>query len=220
VKQAAATVALTARDAERLRALAGDGGAVNHVPAPFPPALEPAARSLPGSPAVVRFGSDGWAPNRDQIRWFVEAWPAVQAALPLAVLHAFGGRPRLPAGAVAHAAPTDSREVFAPGAVLVVPLRVASGVRMKILEAWARGVPVVATPEAAAGLEALDGGELLLFRDAAELTAALRRLASEPALARALVAAGRAALRSRHDPATIASRLASVYRRVAAERQR
>jgi glycosyltransferase involved in cell wall biosynthesis len=68
----------------------------------------------------------------------------------------------VPEGVETHPAPADSREAFAPGAILVVPLRIASGIRMKILEAWARGLPVVATPEAAAGLEAEDGRELLL----------------------------------------------------------
>jgi len=216
VRRAAATVALSAADAERLRRLAGGEAAVEWVPAPFPAGLEPAARALPGSPAVVLFGSDGWAPNRDQIRWFVgEAWPRARAALPGAVLHLFGGVATAAAGVASHPAPAESREVFAPGAVLVVPLRVASGVRLKILEAWARGVPVVATPEAAAGLGATDGRELLLARDGAAFAAALARLPSEPALGPALVEAGRAALRSRHDPARVAGRLAAVYRRVA-----
>jgi hypothetical protein len=216
-REAAATVALTARDTARLRDLCqegGEGGSVEHLPAPFPETLEPAARALPGSPPVVLFGSDGWAPNRDQIRWFADAaWPAARAALPGAVLHVFGGRPWSVPGAVAHAAPADSREVFAPGAVLVVPLRVASGVRMKILEAWARGLPVVATPEAAAGLEARDGEDLLLARDGPGFAAALARLAADPSLPAALVAGGRASLRARHAPAAVAERLAAVYRR-------
>jgi len=77
---------------------------------------------------------------------------------------------------VTHASPSDSSAVFAAEAVLVVPLRVASGVRMKILEAWARGIPVVTTPEAAAGLEAADGSELLLARDAIAFAFAVQHL--------------------------------------------
>jgi hypothetical protein len=77
---------------------------------------------------------------------------------------------------ITHAAPSDSSAVFVPGAVLVLPLRVASGVRVKILEAWVRGIPVVATPEAAEGLEATDGSELLLARDAGGFATALESL--------------------------------------------
>ena len=72
--------------------------------------------------------------------------------------------------------------------------------RIKILEAWARGVPVVATPAALAGLEAEDGREALVARDAGEFAAAIGRIHREPALAAALVEAGRRARRERHDP--------------------
>lgn len=115
-----------------------------------------------------------------------------------------------------HAAPADSAAAFACGSIHAVPLRVGSGVRMKVLEAWARGVPVVATPEGAAGLEAADGVELLVARDAAEFAAACRRLCEEPGLAAALAAGGRAALRRRHDPATVARRLLELYAEVQA----
>jgi hypothetical protein len=115
-----------------------------------------------------------------------------------------------------HAAPADSAAAFACGSIHAVPLRFGSGVRMKVLEAWARGVPVVATPEGAAGLDAADGVELLVARDAADFAAAFRRLREEPGLAAALAAGGRAALRRRHDPATVARRLLGLYAEVLA----
>lgn len=221
VARAAATLALTARDAGRLAELAGGGGRIEVLPAPFPGLLPAAPGPLSGSPAAVLLGSGGWRPNRDAARWFVgSVWPVVRAALPGARLQVFGPpgrRPpeRQPPGVDWRPAPADSRDAFAPGSVLVVPLRVASGVRMKILEAWARGIPVVATPAAAAGLEAEDGRELLLARDGPEFAAALGRLAAEPGLAAALVAAGRALLARRHDPDRVAARLGEIYAEVA-----
>jgi glycosyltransferase involved in cell wall biosynthesis len=131
--------------------------------------------------------------------------------LPQAVLHVLGMPVRAGASVSARPAPADSGEAFPEGAVLVVPLRVASGVRMKILEAWARGVPVVATPEAAQGLEATDGRELLLARDSGEFAHALRRLHEEPGVAAALVSAGCDRLAARHEPAAVAARLVEVY---------
>ncbi|MBV8201808.1 MAG: glycosyltransferase, partial [Acidobacteria bacterium] len=119
-------------------------------------------------------------------------------------------------GVTWHAAPADSAAAFARGSIHAVPLRFGSGVRMKVLEAWARGVPVVATPEGAAGLEASDGVELLVARDAAEFAAAFSRLRAEPGLAAALAAGGRAALRRRHDPAAVAKRLLRLYGEVLA----
>jgi glycosyltransferase involved in cell wall biosynthesis len=70
---------------------------------------------------------------------------------------------------------------------------------------------VVATPTAAAGLEATDGRELLLAPDAPGFVAALRRLHDEPALRPALTAAGRDLLHRRHDPAAVAAALAAIY---------
>jgi glycosyltransferase involved in cell wall biosynthesis len=214
-------VALTARDAERLRALSGAPLTVHHVPAPFPTALPAAGERLDGAPAVVVLGG-GWLPNRDGAAWFASAvWPHVRARCPGAVLHLFGSAPRRRGrGIVRHPSPVDSAAAFAPGAILAVPLRIASGVRIKILEAWARGVPVVATPEAAAGLEATDGVELLIARDPAGFAAAIHRLDADPAFARASVDAGRARLGAHHDPRRIAGRLVDVYTDVAGRRRR
>jgi hypothetical protein len=215
VRASAATIALTARDADRLGRLAGVPGKVHHVPAPFPSSLPAAEAPLPGAPALVLVGSGGWLPNERGSSWFVSTvWPQVRRALPAAVLHVFGAFPSdAPAaeGVARHPAPADSREAFAPGAVLVVPLTFGSGVRMKVLEAWARGVPVVATPAAALGLEAQDGRDLLLAATASGFVEALSRLSREPGLGPSMVAAGRKQLESRHAPRGVASRLAAVY---------
>ncbi|MFN7959873.1 MAG: glycosyltransferase family 4 protein [Thermoanaerobaculia bacterium] len=218
VARVAATAALTHRDAERLARLADGRGRVEVVRAPFPAELPRGSGTLEGRPAIVLFGSAGWLPNGDAERWFLrEAWPALLAALPEARLHRFGreARERSMAGVIDHSSPADSGEAYAPGSILVVPLRIASGVRIRILEAWAREVPVVATPEAVAGLDAEAGRQLLVGRSAEELVAAFRRLVEEPGLAPALVAEGHAALKRWHDPATCAAELEALYRRAA-----
>ncbi|HXO39983.1 MAG TPA: glycosyltransferase, partial [Thermoanaerobaculia bacterium] len=239
VAEVDATAALTAIDAAALRRLAAAAGSpqarVVEVPAPFAAELPPGPPGLAGKPAVAVLGSLGWRPNEDAVAWFTgEIWPAVRRVLPEAELHVFGiarGSTGEPAGAAAsgrdaergitwHAAPADSAAAFACGSIHVVPLRFGSGVRMKVLEAWARGVPVIATPEGAAGLDAADGVELLVARDAAGFAAACRRLCEEPGLAAALAAAGRAALRRRHDPATVARRLLDLYAEVQAAARR
>ncbi len=217
VRRAAATLPLTAEDAARLRTLAGGGGNLRVVRAPFP-GLGPGPAPLAGDPAVVLLASRGWLPNEDSVAWFLrEVWPAVRAESPGAVLHVFGadsGSPP-PPGGVHHPAPKDSAEAFAPGSILAVPLRIASGVRMKILEAWARGVPVVGTPAAVAGLEAKDGREVLVAADARAFARAVARLHREPGLAAQLVEEGGRARRERHDPARVVADLLAVYRDVA-----
>jgi hypothetical protein len=217
VRAVAATIALTEPDAERFRVLSGGARSIYPLEVPFPDRLPSATAPLAGDPPVVMLAS-GWLPNRDGARWFCRTcWPHVRAHCPRGVLHLFGtvrGIESAPT-VVVHAPPLESREAFSPGAILAVPLRIASGVRIKILEAWARGVPVVATPQAAAGLAARHGEELLIAGDPAGFARAIGRLHADPSFARASVEAGRALLSARHDPAAIAQRLAQVYAEVA-----
>lgn len=214
VRDVAATVALTDRDAERLRALSGRPDTVHRIAAPFPSELPPAADQLSGEPAVVLLGSD-WFPNRDGAAWFCRAvWPVVRAQCPRAVLHLFADMPGVDGSTraiVTHGAPAESRMAFPSDAILAVPLRIASGVRVKILEAWARGVPVVATPEAASGLDAGARESLLTARGPREFAAAIHRVHADRPFARACVEAGRAVLRDHHDPARVVDALVHVY---------
>jgi hypothetical protein len=212
VRRAGATACLTAHDAERLRALAGPGVRVRHVPVPFPSEWAAAASPLPGDPAVVVAGSGGWLPNERASAWFVrDVWPGIAARVPGARLHLFGGAGAAHGRAERHPMPAESRDIFAPGSILVVPLLFGSGVRVRILEAWARGIPVVATGAAAAGLDARNGVELLVEDAPGALAAAIRRLADDRALRDGLVAAARARLAAHHDPGRIARALVGVY---------
>lgn len=222
VRRAAVTVALSERDADRLRELAGPltraRARVVAIPPPFPAELPAADHELPGDPPLVLLGSGGWLPNRDGTRWFLEeVWPEVHARVPGAVLHLYAGerdRPkRLPEGVHPHPPPTDSRDAFAPNAILVVPLRIASGVRMKILEAWARGVPVVATPEAVEGLGPSAEGAVWIavtINEFAERVAFLIPSTAAIHLREHLVQGGRRALLP-HDPGSVAEALKSIY---------
>ena len=213
VRRAGSVLALTNEDAKRLLELSGGVGSVRVVRAPFPE-LSAAGPPLPGEPAVVLLGSRGWLPNEDAVDWFLrQVWPAVAAQIPGAMLHLFAGGPGrgVPGRIALHPAPRDSAGAFAPGSILAVPLRIASGVRMKVLEAWARGVPVVATPEALSGLAAVDGREVLSAAGVSQFVQAISRLHRESGLADRLVAEGRRALRERHDPARVAADLIAAY---------
>lgn len=207
------TLALTQKDAGSLQRLA-PRARIRLVRVPMPAELPAHERTLPGAPCVVLLASGRWFPNRDGVSWFLgQVWPGVARALPDARLHVFGIRRQHASGPAVqfYPAPDDSGDAFSRGSILAVPLRIASGARVRILEAWARGVPVVATPAAASGLDVSDGRGLLVARTADEFAAAFRLLVAPDGRARQVVEEGRAALREWHDPRQVALELEKAY---------
>jgi len=213
------TLAMTGNDAAALRRLRPSIAAVriDSLPPAFPRRL-PAGRRVEGDPAIVLSGSAGWWPNHQATRWFLhEVLPRLSRQLPRAVVHVFGGN------AIAstqnlrwHSAPAESIDAFPEGAIAAVPLFVGSGIRIRILEAWARGLPVVATSKAASGLEVTAGRELALADTADDFCAALGTLAADRDARAMQVDAGRAYLAARHDPAQATRSLLDIYRQAIA----
>ena len=97
-----------------------------------------------------------------------------------------------------HAGPAHLAPFYADAAVAVVPIRAGGGSRIKILEAFAHGVPVVSTSIGAAGLEAVDGRHLLIADGPEDFAAAALRLRRDPALAAAFAAEGLALFEGRY----------------------
>jgi sugar transferase (PEP-CTERM/EpsH1 system associated) len=102
---------------------------------------------------------DYWA-NADAVAWFArEVFPRVRAKIPQAYFYIVGARPtrevlelaRFPGVRVTGSVP-DTRPYLAHARAAVAPLRMARGVQNKVLEAMAMGRPVVASPQAVAGV--------------------------------------------------------------------
>jgi glycosyltransferase involved in cell wall biosynthesis len=141
-------------------------------------------QSLPKKPStiptVMFMGSMDWYANVDGVNWFVDAvWPLVQREVPQARFVVVGRKPPAEIQALA----TSGRNIEVTGTVpdvrpflrgadvIVVPLRIGGGTRLKIYEAMAAEVPVVSTRIGAEGL-AVEHGRHILLADTAEDTAA------------------------------------------------
>jgi hypothetical protein len=188
----------------------------------LPPLLrEPRSlvRSYLGAPEFTFIGGFDYAPNLDGLNWFLtNCRAAVQGALPDVVINVVGaGTERgLPAadawgGAVRFRGWVEDLDaVLAGSAALLSPLRTGSGVKIKVLEALARGLPVVATT---AGVQGIEGGEqsgCLVGETPAELAAAMRT-AIDPATNAGLSAAARRAWDTRYSPAVVRLRYDEIF---------
>ena len=92
----------------------------------------------------------------------------------------------------------------------VAPLRYGAGVKGKVLDSFASGVPCVMTPVAAEGLELPPALRALVGADAAALAAHILRLHGDPDLHRRAVRAGRSLIRERHNEAAVTAAIQAV----------
>jgi glycosyltransferase involved in cell wall biosynthesis len=194
LSRSAACLAVSDRDRDSLRHLAAGGGCPIHVlPNCAPDRFVPSPSA--GSDGVLLFvGSFGWYPNREGLLWFVqEVLPVLRKGAPAVRVMAVGSglgphlrRTLEENGIEARTDVLDILPFFHGARLLFVPLRIGGGTRIKILEAWAAGLPVVSTTLGAEGLPCRPGADILLADDAAGFAAGILRLLQDHGLCRAL----------------------------------
>lgn len=174
----------------------------------------------PRRPELLLVGGFGYPPNTAAaVRLVERILPRVRAELPDAVVTLVGrdlpptlvARWRRAAGVEWLGVVDDLDEVYLRPAICVVPYGTSteSGTPLKVAEAAARGLPVVATPNATAALGLADGVHVLSRETDAELAAAVVQLVREPRAAEDLVLAAHAWARAHLTPDRIAERLAT-----------
>ncbi|MBN8226587.1 glycosyltransferase [Corallococcus macrosporus] len=189
VSQADTVLACSDVDAQQLRSL---GAKRVHVVPNGVKLPDFAPREAAGDDLVF-VGSMDWWPNEDAVLLLArEVWPLVSADLATSKLMVVGRSPPasvralenerlVVTGSVPSVAPYLARAL-----ATAIPLRAGSGTRLKVLEAAAAGVPVVATRLAVEGLPVVEGQHVLLAESPQEFAAALRRLRNDPALCKKL----------------------------------
>jgi glycosyltransferase involved in cell wall biosynthesis len=167
----------------------------------------------PGEPPIVLLaGSFAWKPNVDgAIQFMRKGWPRVTARVPRARLRIVGKDPPRSLRRAADQIGADLagyvesiEEEFARATVFVVPLWVGAGVRVKIIEAMAARVPVVATRLAAEGLGLAAGVHYAAGDDPGALGGQVAALLLAPAVREVLSERGRALAEARWSLEAIA----------------
>jgi sugar transferase (PEP-CTERM/EpsH1 system associated) len=122
-----------------------------------------------GADVVFTGRMDYW-PNIDAMQWFArDVMPVLRGRVPAARLWIVGAAParevralaKLPGVGVTGRVP-DTRPWLAAADVVIAPLHIARGIQNKLLEAMAMARPIVATPEAYEGVQAVPGRDILL----------------------------------------------------------
>jgi polysaccharide biosynthesis protein PslH len=191
----------------------------NGYPLPGPVPVRP--RRPDGPIRLLFVGTLGYQPNADAVRFLCDAIvPEVRRAggpdVRVDVVGGGAGRALQALAAdpaiVLHGAVTDLAPLYGAADIAVVPIRAGGGTRIKILEAFAHGVPVVSTRLGAEGIAATDGVHLLLADDAQAFAAACLRLKRDPDEAAALARRAGGLVEASHGAAAITAALAAAYR--------
>jgi glycosyltransferase involved in cell wall biosynthesis len=171
---------------------------------------------------VLFIGKLDYRPNVDAAEWFVrESWPLVRRCLPAATLDVVGRDPTTSVERLGGAEGVnvigevpDDRLWFQRASLLVVPMRMGSGVRLKVLQAMATATPIVSTALGMAGTNAIDGTHYLRGDTPPELASAIVTILRERELRARLASASLDLVRSRFDWRVILPRLDEFHREI------
>jgi glycosyltransferase involved in cell wall biosynthesis len=117
-------------------------------------------------------------------------------------------------GVTVHADVSEVTPFYARAHAAVLPIRAGGGTRLKILEAFAHGVPVVSTAVGAEGLDVVARRHLLVAEEPEALAAASERVLTDPALARQLRSEALELLATRYDATRVGEGIRALFREI------
>jgi glycosyltransferase involved in cell wall biosynthesis len=185
-------------------------------------------RRQPGSANILTLGTLHYPPNADGIRWFMsEVYPLIQQKVPEATLTIIGKNP--PKDFLDRAAQEpqsinvtgyvpDLTPYLEKAALMVVPVRAGGGMRVRILEAFARAIPVVTTTIGLEGIDAQPGEEALVANTPPDFASAVVRLLRDETLQAKLATNGRRLAEKSYDWKVVLKAMDTIYNQI--EKQR
>ncbi len=146
--------------------------------------------------SICFFGGMDWLPNQDGVRWFIrEIMPHVREQQPAATFHVIGKKTpseirQLESDSVHMVGFVDDlKREIGKYDVMVVPLRIGGGMRLKILESFAMRIPVVSTSIGCEGIAAHPEEHLLVADEPREFAHQILRILEDRSLKAGLVRA-------------------------------
>lgn len=181
-----------------------------------------AAPGIPGD-RLLYVGLMSYAANSEAVEWFAsEIMPLVRRHRPAAVLAIAGNEPSVSVRNLDDGQSIkvlgfveDLQPLYRESSIMVVPLLVGGGSRLKILEAFAAGIPVVSTTKGAEGLEVQDQRHLLIADEPDDFAAAVVRLSEDADLYDALRTNARSLAEEKYDWPVLARKMEAMLIRTA-----
>jgi glycosyltransferase involved in cell wall biosynthesis len=169
---------------------------------------------------IVYIGTMYWPPNVDGVLWFVrEVLPLLRRMRPDAALDCIGARPPAHLISAVRDDPAvnivgyveDPTPLLRAAAVMIVPLRAGGGMRVKILQALAQGMPIVTTSLGGEGIALTHGHDALIADRPSEFAAAVADVLSDKVLAERLGRNARALFEARYEYRTALAPLDALF---------
>lgn len=197
----------------------------------MPICVDPAERPLVApngrGQGIIHLGTMFWPPNVEGVIWFAEAiLPKILSRVPEARFIIAGKNPPPEVARLATANAglagrveitgyvADPESLLAQSRAFVVPLKSGAGMRVKILDAWLWGLPVISTTLGAEGIAVRPAENILLADEPDDFAGAVVRVLTEPVLAARLREAGRSWVESRYDWRQVYRHLDDVYQQL------
>ncbi|MBC7249832.1 MAG: glycosyltransferase [Anaerolineae bacterium] len=212
-------VAVTEEDRRALEEFADRPLPIQVIPIAADADMPPLRRALDACD-ILSVGSMFYPPNVEGALWFARrVFPRIKARSPETRLFLVGSRPAASIIALGRQDPQivvtgyveDLQPYLERAAVMIVPLRFGSGMRVKVLDALARGVPLVSTTFGCEGITVIHGQDVLLADEPEDFADAVLRLIQDRAFADTLAANGRELIRRVYDWRVVYRRWDQVY---------
>lgn len=220
--------AVTAVSEEDKAALieAGAPSAMTVIPIAVDLDSQPYIERQPKGPHIIHIGTMYWPANINAINWFLDAiYPLIKARLPEVRCTLIGARPPESIIERAKADPSltvtgyvdDPLPYLQDASMMIVPLKAGGGMRVKILNALAQGIPMVTTTVGCEGIAVTPDKDILIADEPAAFAEASLRLLTDADLNQRISQNGRNMVMQRYDYREAVKPLDDVYAEIVAK---
>lgn len=168
----------------------------------------PLIERKPDADHILHIGTMYWPPNIDAVNWFIdEVLPLIHAARPQTTFDVVGLRPPQELVELGQREPRinvtgyveDTQPYYQKAGAFIVPVRAGGGMRVKILNALAQGMPLVTTTLGCEGIAVTHGKDVLIADTPEAFAEAVLHLLDDRELAQELGRCGRELIRTTYD---------------------